>query len=306
MKNIPKPRRTPDFADYKLPNYKWTKPLAGKRVIVSRARAQAGVLSSQLRALGAQVIEIPFIAIRPPRTFKPLDHALRQHARYDWLILTSTNGVEAFFERAAKLRIKPPDLGHLKIAAIGPATRKAIESHGLQVHVVPKQYVAESVVARLKVRVKSKRVLLVRAKVARDVIPRELRAAGARVDVREAYETVVPRTSRKRLLNALQNPARSLDVITFTSSSTARNFLDLIGAKVAYSGLLDAVNLASIGPITTATLREVNLPVTIRARKYTIPGLVEAIVAHFSTDSPKTHHRDTETQRHLGTRNFQA
>ena len=266
-------------------------------MIVSRARAQAGVLSSQLRALGAQVVEIPFIALRQPHSFKPLDDSLRRHAVYDWLILTSTNGVTALFERAAKLRIEPKEFAHLKIAAIGPATSKAIESHGLRVQVVPEQYVAESVVACLQARVKGQRVLLVRAKVARDVIPRELRAAGARVDVREAYETVVPHTSRKRLLNALQKQAQPPDVITFTSSSTARNFLDLIGAKVAYSGLLDAVNLASIGPVTTATLLEFNLPVNIRAREYTIPGLVEAIVRHFSPDSPKTRHRSTETQR---------
>jgi len=281
VKKADKTRRDPNFTNYKLPNYQLSKPLAGKRVIVSRARAQAGVLSSRLRALGARVIEIPFIAIRKPRTFKPLDDALRRHARYDWLILTSTNGVAAFFERATKLRIEPKEFAHCKIAAIGPATSKAIESHGLRVHVVPEQYVAESVVARLKGRVKGKRVLLVRAKVARDVIPRDLRAAGAQVHVREAYETVVPRSSRKRLLSALRNPARPPDVITFTSSSTARNFLDLIGPKIAYSGLLDAVNLASIGPITTATLREFNFPVSIRAREYTIPGLVEAIVRHF-------------------------
>jgi uroporphyrinogen-III synthase len=300
VKKAPKPRRVPDFANYKLPitNSQSAKPLAGKRVIVSRARAQAGVLSAQLRALGAQILEIPFIAIRKPRTFKPLDDALRQHTRYEWLVLTSVNGVAALFERAAKLGIEAQEFNHLKIAAIGPATRKAIESYGVQVHVVPEKYVAESVVARLKSRVAGKRVLLVRAKVARDVIPRELRAAGARVDVREAYETVVPRTSQKRLLAALKSAPRRPDVITFTSSSTARNFLDLIGGKVAYSGLLDGVNLASIGPITTAALRECNLPVSIRAREYTIPGLVSAIVEHF-----KTHHRDTETQRKPGTRN---
>jgi len=125
--------------------------------------------------------------------------------------------------------------------------------------------------------------LLVRARVARDVIPKELRAAGAKVDVCEAYETVVPRASRKRLLQALKSRTGRPDVITFTSSSTARNFLDLIGSKVAYSGLLDGVALASIGPITTASLRELNLPVAIQAHEYTIPGLVKAIVKYFNT-----------------------
>lgn len=251
-------------------------PLAGRRVIVSRAKAQASALSSQLRTLGARVLEIPFIEIRKPRSYKPLDQALREHSRYDWLVLTSVNGVAVFFERLTRLHILPSDLGHLKIAAIGPATRKAIEGHGLHVDVMPKEYIAESVVRALRAKARGKRVLLVRAKVARDVIPAELRKAGAQVDVREAYQTVVPRTSRTRLLAALKGRTRP-DAITFTSSSTARNFLELIGPKAALSGLLDGVSLASIGPVTTATLRELNLPVAIEAREYTMKGLVEAI-----------------------------
>ncbi len=255
-------------------------PLAGRRVIVSRAKAQAGTLSSELRALGATVSEIPFIEIRRPRSFKPLDDALRRHAGYDWLILTSVNGVAACFQRLARLGIDAAELAHLKIAAIGPATRKAILDRGLRVDVMPKEYVAESVVAALKPGVSGKRVLLVRAKVARDVIPKELSKAGAQVDVREAYETVAPRNSRTQLLAALRGKTRP-DVITFTSSSTARNFLDLVGPKVAYSGLLDGIALASIGPVTTQTLRELNLEPAIIARQYTIPGLVAAIVKHF-------------------------
>jgi uroporphyrinogen-III synthase len=290
MKRAPNRKRSATasvLCKLQIANYK--SPLAGKRIIVSRARAQAGVLSSHLRALGARVVEIPFIEIRKPRSFALLDEALRRHDDYDWLILTSVNGVAALFERLAKLRVDRKELGHLKIAAIGPATRKAIEEQGLRVHLVPKQYVAECVVARMRGRVAGKRVLLVRARVARDVIPKELRAAGAKVDVREAYATVAPRASRKRLLQALKSRTGRPDVITFTSSSTARNFLDLIGSKVAYSGLLDGVALASIGPITTASLRELNLPVAIQAREYTIPGLVDAIVKYFNT-----HHRDTE------------
>lgn len=257
------------------------KPLKGKRVIVSRARAQAGALSSELRALGATVLEIPFIEIRRPRSFKSLDASLRQLTDYDWMILTSVNGVNALIERLAKLRISTEELSHLKIAAIGPATRKAIEEKGLTVHVVPKEYVAESVVHSLRAKVKGKRILLVRARVARDVIPAELRKAGAHVDVSEAYETVTPKNSRKRLLVALKGLSRP-DVITFTSSSTARNFLDLIGPKIAYSGLLDGVRLASIGPVTSATLRELKLPVSLEAKQYTMRGLVEAIVRELS------------------------
>lgn len=258
-------------------------PLAGCRVLVSRAKRQAGVLSSALRELGCQVIEVPFIQIRKPRSYQPLDTALRNLATYDWLILTSVNGAEALFERMARKRLHASVLAHCKVAAIGPATKRAIEQHGLQVTVTPKKYVAESVVSALHRRVKGERVLLVRAKVARDVIPRELREAGARVDVVEAYETVAPKSSEKRLRTALAS-AKKPHAITFTSSSTVRNFVHLLGLSSARALLRkpaphQGVHTASIGPVTSATLREFGLPVDIEAREYTIPGLVAAIVA---------------------------
>jgi uroporphyrinogen-III synthase len=258
-------------------------PLAGCRVLVSRARKQAGELSSALRELGCRVIEIPFIEIRRPGSYQPLDSALLNRASYDWLILTSVNGVEAMFERMAKKGLNASALANVKIAAIGPATRKGIEQHGLPVTVTPKEYVAESVVAALRRRVKGKRVLLVRAKVARDVIPRELRKAGAEVDVVEAYETVAPKSSEKRLRAVLAGGVKP-HAITFTSSSTVRNFVHLLGLRSARTMLGKpapdrGVHTASIGPVTSATLRKFGLPVDIEAREYTIPGLVAAIVA---------------------------
>ena len=260
-------------------------PLAGVRVLVGRARRQAGALSAELRKLGATVLGIPFIEIRKPRSFKPLDTALKNLASYDWLILTSVNGVEAMWERLAKLRRNNTSLEHLRIAAIGPATRKAIEQRGAKVDVFPKEYVAESVVRSLRNRVKGKRVLLVRAKVARDVIPRELRKAGAHVDVVEAYETVIPQASRIGLRAALKNPKRSPHVITFTSSSTVRNFVALLGKLPASFA---KVQFASIGPVTSSTLRELGLGVDIEAREFTIPGLVAAIVRNFSGHEEST------------------
>lgn len=259
--------------------------LAGLRVLVGRARHQAGVLSTELRKRGAHVLEIPFIEIRRPRSFRPLDAALNNLETYDWLILTSVNGVDALWHRLAKLALTKKSLRHLNIAAIGPATKKAIERRGLRVHVVPKEYVAESVVRSLQKKVKGKRVLLVRAKVARDVIPRELRQAGARVDVVEAYETIVPKSSRTRLRAALKSPNRRPDVITFTSSSTVKNFVELLGPSAKSSrakkrpGNLEGITLASIGPVTSSTLRDLNLGVDVEARQYTIPGLIKAIVA---------------------------
>jgi len=248
--------------------------LSGVRVLVGRARHQASALSSALRKLGATVIEIPFIEIRKPRSFKRLDSALTGLDSYDWLILTSVNGVEAMWERLTRLRLAKTNLRRLHVAAIGPATKKAIEHHGGEVDTVPKEYVAESVVRSLRRRVKGKRVLLVRAKVARDVIPRELRLAGAKVDVVEAYETVVPYSSRPRLRRLLKDPRRRPRVVTFTSSSTVRNFVALLGPRNAR---LDGILLASIGPVTSSTLRELGLRVDIEAKEFTIPGLVEAI-----------------------------
>ncbi len=305
------------------------RPLKGIRVLVGRARHQAGALSAELRKHGAQVLEIPFIEIRKPRSFRPLDSALRNLTTYDWLILTSVNGVEAMWDRMKKLpearkllnsswatqklyesslkigksfesswktqkslksswksgasapRSRGENEGALapvpRVAAIGPATKKAIEQRGWSVDVVPKEYVAESVVRSLKGKVKGKRVLLVRAKVARDVIPRELRRAGAHVDVIEAYETVVPPTSRRSLQAALKNPSKRPDVVTFTSSSTVKNFIGLMG-KRRVANVVAGIKMASIGPVTSATLREHRLPVDIEAREFTIPGLVIAIL----------------------------
>jgi uroporphyrinogen-III synthase len=251
-------------------------PLAGTRILVGRARHQASSLSTSLRSLGAAVIEIPFIEIRKPQSYRPLDDALKNIKNYDWLILTSANGVEAMWKRLRTLRIPPRRLRHLQIAAIGPATKNAIVKHGLKVKMVPEEYVAESVVKGLRDQVKGKRVALIRAKVARDVIPEELRAAGAEVDVIEAYETVVPEKSRARLSALMKNAARRPHVVTFTSSSTAKNFAELLGTFKESS--LDGIQFASIGPVTSATLRELRMPVSIEAREYTMGGLIRAIV----------------------------
>jgi uroporphyrinogen-III synthase len=253
-------------------------PLSGIRVLVGRAPSQAGALSTGLRELGAEVLSIPFIEIRKPSSYQPLDAALKTLEGYDWLILTSVNGVEALWSRVEKLALTRQAFEHLQIAAIGPATKKAIEKHGLQVTVVPPQYLAESVVESLRERVRGKRVLLARAKVAREVIPRELRALGAQVDVIESYQTVLPKSSRERLRGALRDDERRPHVIAFTSSSTVRNFLELLGQNRTQDRFY-GIQFASIGPVTSSTLREFGLPVHIEARQYTIPGLIDGIVA---------------------------
>ncbi len=236
-------------------------PLAGIRILVGRARNQASVLSAGLKKLGADVIEVPFIEIRQPRSYKPLDTAVKRIAE-----------------------IKPSRLAHLQIAAIGPATKNAVEKLGLKVGIVPKRYVAESVVESLRGKVKGKRVLLARAKVARDVIPRELRKMGARVEVVEAYETVVPASSNKKLRAVMQDLKQRPHVVAFTSSSTVRNFIALIGGRGSLKSSplhngLKGMHFASIGPVTSATLREFGLPIHAEAREYTISGLIQAILS---------------------------
>jgi uroporphyrinogen-III synthase len=267
--------------------------LRGVRILVGRARHQAGALSAELRKLGAEVMEIPFIEIRKPKSFKPLDASLKNLDTYDWLILTSVNGVEAMWERMQKKKLlltAAAKAQRLHVAAIGPATKKAIEQRGTKVDVVPKEYVAESVVRSLRNKVKGKRVLLVRVKVARDVIPNELRKTGAHVDVVEAYETVVPQRSRRLLQAALKS--RRPQVVTFTSSSTVRNFMELLkplakNSRNAASRHKDlaGIKMASIGPVTASTLREFGLPVDISAKEFTIPGLIQAIIAAIANRS---------------------
>jgi uroporphyrinogen-III synthase len=252
------------------------KPLDGWRVLITRASKQAGGLAQPLRELGAQVVEIPTIEINPPRSYAPLDQALRSLDQYDWLILTSVNGVDALFDRLKKLKIQRSRLKHLHVAAIGPATQKAIEEQGIKVEITPEKYIAESVVTALRGRTKGKRILLVRARIARDVLPNELKKTAAVVDVIEAYETKVPAGAKEKLKNVFMNSSSRPNVITFTSSSTVNNFLSLLGDNP--ESLLQGVHLASIGPVTSGTLKKAGFKPSIEAHEYTMEGLVTAIV----------------------------
>jgi uroporphyrinogen-III synthase len=259
-------------------------PLCGWRILTTRASRQSGGLAKPLRDMGAEVVEIPTIEIKPPTSYKALDTALKNIDKYDWLILTSVNGVEALFSRLKKLRIAPARLAHLQVAAIGPATQREIEKQGLRVIVTPEKYVAESVVDALKDRTQGKRVLLVRAKVARDVLPNELKKAGAKVDVAEAYETHVPRGAKAKLNRLFSNDSSRPDIVTFTSSSTATNFLALL-EKDHWHGLRE-IWLASIGPVTSDTLRQAGFKTNIEALEYTMEGLALAIAKHVLTAHP--------------------
>ena len=253
-------------------------PLLGWRILTTRASKQSRGLAAPLRDLGAEVSEVPTIEINPPSSYEPLDKALRNIAEYEWLILTSVNGVDAVFARLKKLGMSVSELHHLRIASIGPATKKAIEAIGLAVDVTPTEYVAESVVAALRGRTEGKRALLARAKVARDVLPNELKNAGVLLDVVEAYEARVPSGAENKLRKLFSSAAQRPDIVTFTSSSTASNFLSLLSD--AHRQLLRNICLASIGPVTSNTLRKAGFPPTLEAREYTMQGLVLAITEH--------------------------
>lgn len=244
-------------------------PLSGRRIVITRAEGQSGEFAAKLRALGAEVTEFPTISIRPAADFAPLDAAIARLGEYDWLIFTSANGVRFFAER---LKGPPKDL-RARLCAIGPATRRAVEELGLKVDIVPLEYVAESLVEAFAGEdLGGKRMLLPRAAVARDVAPEALRARGAVVDVVEAYRTVVPGDAAERAREIFG--ARKPDWITFTSSSTVNNFVAAAGREA-----LDGVRVASIGPVTSRTLREHGVRVDAEAGLYTTGGLVEAILA---------------------------
>ena len=263
-----------------------SKSLNGWRILVTRASHQAYALSEPLRQLGATVIEVPTIEIRSTGNRGPLEHALLKIDHYDTLILTSVNGVEILFDRYNRMGLPIVDMQHLRVVAIGPATATAIQSEGLSVSIVPEKYVAESVIEALRGKINQhSRVLIVRAKVARDVLPNELQKMGARVDVIEAYETRVPEGAKENLEKIFADPASRPHVITFTSSSTATNFLNLLGDNARV--FLEGVKLASIGPVTSETLRQAGFSPAIEAQEYTMQGLIAAITEYVSRTDPK-------------------
>jgi uroporphyrinogen III methyltransferase/synthase len=250
------------------------RPLSGKRIVVTRTRHQAGALSSRLRELGADVYELPTIRIVPLTDERPFVELLVHAHQYDWLVFTSPNGVSAFFDKFFSIRQDARELGGVRIAAIGPATAAKVREYRFAVDLQPQEFVAEAVVETFKEQgsIENQTILIVRAERARDILPDELTKLGAIVDIASAYRTV-PET--EDLTGALARfRDEGADLITFTSSSTAENFM---GLKLTFPPSLQT---ASIGPITSKTMRDLGLRVDIEATQYDIPGLVAAITGH--------------------------
>ena len=268
-------------------------PLAGKRIVVTRARSQASSLVAALSELGAEVIELPTIETVPLESYEALDEALRNIARYQWLIVTSTNTVKVLAERLKTLGAATSVFAGLRRVAIGSATARAMRERGIEVDVIPEQYVAESLVEALGVQVSGSRILLARAKVARDVIPDELTRHGAVVDVVDAYKTVIPEGAMERLREVFSDPSRLPDAVTFTSSSTVKNFFAL-WREAGFDGIPKGIVALSIGPITSETLRECDWEPAYEAERHDAEGLVDAVIQNFAEATLTLEQRDRE------------
>jgi uroporphyrinogen III methyltransferase/synthase len=257
-------------------NWFENRPLLGKGVVVTRAREQASELAARLRDLGACVIQFPTIAIRELSDYSEVESEILALQSWDWIVFTSVNGVKHFFRQLGEIGLDARVFGGLDVAAIGPATADALRERGINPDFVPDKYVAEHVVEGLLEKgVKGKRVLIPRAKVAREVLPEQLAEAGAEVKVLPVYETVLAEENADKLEEKLAEG--EVHYVTFTSSSTVENFFTLLAPEVLkrYEG---AVKLAAIGPVTAKTLEGFGFTADIQPEDYTIPGLVAALV----------------------------
>ncbi len=251
-------------------------PLRGKTVLVTRARHQASLLKRELESLGAQVLEMPMIEILPPHSWEEMDSVIRKLDFYDWLIFTSANGVEKFMERVQAIGKDVRVFGKIKIGVIGPATASKLLEYHLRTDIVPREYISESLARALgkQERLEGKKILLVRADIAREFLKEELIKKGALVDEIVAYRTKPASGNGKGLMKKFERG--DIDFVTFTSSSTVKNFVSKVGEK-DLSRLKDKARWISIGPITSKTAKDFGLKIHRQARRYTIPGLVEAI-----------------------------
>ena len=254
-------------------------PLSGKRILITRAREQSAESASRLKKMGAEVVVFPTIEIVPPLRWDGLDQAIDQIRSYYWIIFTSANGVHCFWQRLKEggRRLRLPPL--LKVCAIGPATAKALKEKGVSVNYIPKEYIAEAILEGFeKMAIRGRRILLARAKIARDVLPKGLKKMGAEVDVVEVYRTVKPKGGARKLRQLLTE--EKIDAITFTSSSTVNHFAELL-KKEDLKTYLKGILIACIGPVTARTAKAWGMKVTIQPDEYTLPGLTQAIAEYF-------------------------
>jgi hydroxymethylbilane synthase len=251
-------------------------PLQGRRIVVTRAKHQAKALADPLSELGATTLLMPAIRIAPAEDLAPLDHAIRSLGEYDWVILTSANAVEIVWDRLAANDLSSSIFDHVRIAAVGSSTAKALTKRGVEPTFVPEEFVGESIANGIG-DVRGQRVLLARARIARDTLPKMLEEHGAKVEDIPVYDTL-PVDFDDHQLAELK---KGIDVITFTSGSTVRNFLAAIRAHTPAIELSDRTLIACIGPVTARAARELGLRVDVVPTEYTTDGLVHSLVQHF-------------------------
>jgi uroporphyrinogen III methyltransferase/synthase len=261
------------------PQLNWfeLRPLFGKRVLMTRAKEQAGELASLLAAYGAEPVEAPTIKIVPPADWAPVDRAISDISTYQYVIFTSVNGVIRFMTRLGENGLDARCLAGRLICCIGPRTAQELERFGVKADVIPADYQAEGVIDALgRQNLEGVRIVIPRAEVARELLPDDLRARGAHVDVVPVYRTVMPNEDGTEWRRQLADG--QIHIVTFTSSSTVRHFVTMLGGADRVRPLLRSVLVAAIGPITAKTAEEFGLTVAIMPKENTIPALVEAIV----------------------------
>lgn len=261
------------------PRMNWfeTKPLWGRGIVITRPEEQAGEFSELLAEEGARVIYFPTIEIIPPETWQDVDRILAGIGDYDWIIFTSANGVRFFFRRLREIGGDLRDLKGVSVCTIGPATAAAIEKMGIRVDLVPRDYLSEGIIRAFQDKgLKGKKILLPRAEIAGDILPEGLKTLGAMVDVVTVYRTVRAAGDRSRLETLVHQG--KVEVVTFTSPSTVVNFKAIVGEDFRLPG---SVRIACIGPVTAAAAETHGFKVDILQERYTIPGMVEALVEYF-------------------------
>jgi uroporphyrinogen III methyltransferase / synthase len=260
-------------------NWFESRPLFGKRILVTRPEEQASELSDLLSRFGAEPVEIPTIQVVPMEDWTKLDHAISQVGSYDWIIFTSVNGVRFFRERLWAREKDVRSLKTAKVCTIGPKTAEAVRQLGIIPDLIPSVFQAEGIVEEMKnIGVDGKRILLPRAEQAREILPESLRSMGAQVDVVPAYRNIKPVQHLERIRSYLKD--QRISVVTFTSSSAVTNFIAMFEPKELIL-LMKSVIVASIGPITANTVREAGLSNHIMPKEYTVPALAQSIVDYF-------------------------
>lgn len=261
-----------------------TSSLRGRRVLVTRAAEQAPDTVALLRQYGAEVLECPTIQLLPPRQWEPVDHAIRRLSEFDWLILTSVNGVRFFLGRMQELGIEFGQLHSCKICAVGSKTGQLLGSYGLEPELIPEQFTGEGIVHAFgAIELRGARILFPKADGARDLIPQKLREFGAIVVDPVVYQNVIPEQLSEAAQIVLQQ--HTLDAVVFSSPSTVRNFVRLVGNATDLQELLSGVVIASIGPITTQAVREAGLVVAVEPDRSTMESLIAALAAFWDNNT---------------------